>query len=166
MSTDNSQHLLLCANNTFLPEALSVGNPLAIMEAGRLSTMFDKDRFAELLSKAKGDRSINQYGQHCDVDPGYISRLLRGLRDQPPSAEVINKLASRAYNGVTVEELMAAAGYLSDPTPINTDDLPQTVAPYLADGLKELTPEARKEVMDFIEYVRVKYAKKDGDDKK
>ncbi len=45
-------------------------------------------------------------------------------------------------------------------------DLPETVAPYLADGLKELTPEARKEVMDFIEYVKVKYAKKDGDDKK
>ena len=44
--------------------------------------------------------------------------------------------------------------------------LPETVAPYLADGLRELTPEARKEVMDFIEYVRVKYAKKDGDDKK
>jgi len=128
--------------------------------------MFDKDRFAELLGKAKGDRSINQYGRHCGVDPGYISRLLRGLRDQPPSAEVINKLASRAYNGVTVEELMAAAGYLNDPTSINTDDLPETVAPYLADGLKELTPEARKEVMDFIEYVRVKYAKKDGDDKK
>ena len=47
-----------------------------------------------------------------------------------------------------------------------TDDLPENVAPYLADGLKELTPEARKEVMDFIEYVKVKYAKKDGDDKK
>ena len=48
----------------------------------------------------------------------------------------------------------------------NPRNLPETVAPYLADGLRELTPEARKEVMDFIEYVRVKYAKKDGDEKK
>ncbi|HHW90775.1 MAG TPA: helix-turn-helix transcriptional regulator [Clostridiales bacterium] len=44
--------------------------------------------------------------------------------------------------------------------------LPQTVAPYLPEGFDKLSPEARKEVMDFIEYVRVKYAKKDGDDKK
>lgn len=128
--------------------------------------MFDKDRFAELLGKAKGDRSINQYGQHCGVDPGYISRLLRGLRDQPPSAEVINKLASRAHNGVTVEELMAAAGYLSDPTPINTDDLPDTVAPYLPEGFDELTPEARQEILDFIDYIMHKHKHKKNKDGK
>lgn len=57
-------------------------------------------------------------------------------------------------------------GRSNNPTPIKTDDLPETVAPYLSEGIRELTPEARKEVMDFIEYVRVKYAKKDGDDKK
>lgn len=128
--------------------------------------MFDKDAFAKLLEKAKGDRSINQYGKYCDVDPGYISRLLRGLRDQPPSAEIINKLASRAYNGVTVEQLMVAAGYISDPTPTKTGDHPEIVEPYLAEGIRELSPEARKEVMDFLEYVKVKYAKKEGDDKR
>lgn len=127
--------------------------------------MFDKKLFAELLDKAKGERSINQYGQHCDVDPGYISRLLRKLREQPPSAEIINKLASRAHNGVTTEELMAAAGYIENPT-IKSQELPETVAPYLSDGIRELSPEARREVMDFIEYVRVKYAKKESGEKK
>jgi transcriptional regulator with XRE-family HTH domain len=72
-----------------------------------------------------------------------------------PDVEHIKKMA--AIFGVTTDYLIGQA---------DTRDLPQTVAPYLADGLKELTPEARKEVMDFIEYVKVKYAKKDGDDKR
>lgn len=125
--------------------------------------MFDKVLFAELLGKAKGERSINQYGQHCDVDPGYISRLLRKLREQPPSAEIINKLASKAHNGVTAEDLMAAAGYIDTPT--KARELPDTVAPYLPEGFDELSPEARKEVLDFIDYVMVKYAKKEEDKK-
>lgn len=122
--------------------------------------MFDKDAFAELLEKAKGDRSINQYGKHCDVDPGYISRLLRGLRDQPPSADIINKLASRAHNGVTAEELMVAAGYISDPD--KPRELPETVAPYLPEGFSELSDEAKKEVLDYIDYIMVKYGKKEN----
>lgn len=57
-------------------------------------------------------------------------------------------------------------GRVDSPTPTKPRELPQTVAPYLPEGFDELSPEARKEVMQFIEYVRVKYAKKDGDDKK
>ena len=166
MSPDNSQHFFIVYEQYFFPPLVVCRQFVCYTEMERVLEMFDKEAFAELLEKAKGDRSINQYGKHCDVEPGYISRLLRGLREQPPSADIINKLASRAYNGVTAEEFMVAAGYIGDPTPIKTDDLPETVAPYLADGLRELTPEARKEVMDFIEYVRVKYAKKDGDGKR
>ncbi|HBX22621.1 MAG TPA: hypothetical protein DEF34_03135 [Desulfotomaculum sp.] len=73
---------------------------------------FDKQRFSELLNLAKGNRSINKYGRDADVDPGYISRLLRRLIDKAPSADVILKLADKAYNSVTVTELMTAAGYL------------------------------------------------------
>lgn len=75
---------------------------------------FDKQRFADLLKQAKGDRSINRYGIDSDVDPAYISRLLRCLVNNSPSATIIRKLADSAYSGVTVNELMIAAGYLSD----------------------------------------------------
>lgn len=126
--------------------------------------MFDKQLFSELLEKAKGERSINQYGQQCDVDPGYISRLLRGLRDQPPSADIIRKLGTKARGGITIEQLMAAAGYIDEPQN-NPRELPETVAPYLPEGFDELSPEARKEVLDFIDYVMVKYAKKEDKDK-
>ncbi|AQS58629.1 hypothetical protein [Desulforamulus ferrireducens] len=73
---------------------------------------FDKQRFSELLGLAKGNRSINKYGRDADVDPGYISRLLRCLINKAPSADVILKLANKAYNGVKSTELMKAAGYL------------------------------------------------------
>jgi len=74
---------------------------------------FNKVKFSSLLEKAKGSRSINNYGRISNVDPGYISRLLRCLVDTPPSAAVISKLAERAHNEVTAEELMLAAGYLN-----------------------------------------------------
>lgn len=122
--------------------------------------MFDKELFAELLDKAKGERSINLYGQHCDVDPGYISRLLRKLREQPPSAEIINKLASRAHNGVTTEDLMAVAGYIDTPNP-KPREVPDTIAPYLPEHFDELSPEAKEEILNFVEYIMVKYAKQE-----
>lgn len=73
---------------------------------------FDKRYFAELLTLAKGDRSINQYGIDAGVDPGYISRLLRGLVDNAPGATVIKKLADAARSSVSAQEMLAAAGYL------------------------------------------------------
>ncbi|RJQ25777.1 MAG: hypothetical protein C4589_10675 [Peptococcaceae bacterium] len=76
---------------------------------------FDKEKFSQLLQKAKGSRSINNYGQQAKVDPGYISRLLREKIKTPPSPGIIKKLAGNARNEVSYEELMIAAGYLPDP---------------------------------------------------
>lgn len=48
-------------------------------------------------------------------------------------------------------------------------DLPQTVAPYLPEGFNELSPEARKEVLDYVDYIMAKYAKNNeegGNEKK
>ncbi|MDQ4682984.1 hypothetical protein, partial [Stenotrophomonas maltophilia group sp. RNC7] len=74
---------------------------------------FDKELFAELLSKAKGDdRSINKYAAEIDISPAHISRLLRKLIDAAPSPETIGKFAQGAYNGVTYEMLMQAAGHI------------------------------------------------------
>jgi SOS-response transcriptional repressor LexA len=74
--------------------------------------MFDKTKFAELLRKATGSRSINQYWLRSEVSATYISKLQRGLVDKPPSPEIIRKLADHAENGVTYEELMQAAGHI------------------------------------------------------
>lgn len=74
---------------------------------------FNKKHFATVLADAKGNRSINQFGIVCDVDPGYLSRLLRGLLDNPPSPAILAKLAAHAHNGISYKDMLHAAGLLS-----------------------------------------------------
>ncbi|GEQ22116.1 hypothetical protein CBU02nite_26220 [Clostridium butyricum] len=83
---------------------------------------FDKKLFAELLEKAKGDRSINKYAGEIDISPAHISRLLRQLIDTPPSPETISKFANGAYNEVSYNELMQAAGHINEKEDPLTDD--------------------------------------------
>lgn len=118
---------------------------------------FNKAEFAKLLHLAKGNRSINKFGLDSGVDPGYISRLMRQLIQTAPSAQIINKLASRAFNDVTVEHLMAAAGYLPEETklasldPIQADlifDPELNIALY--DGYNEFSPEEKEAVKAIV----------------
>ncbi len=76
---------------------------------------FNQELFADLLQRAKGDRSINRFGSDADVDPGYISRLLRRQVETPPGAAVLTKIAGNAANDVTIEQLLGAAGYINFP---------------------------------------------------
>lgn len=87
---------------------------------------FDKELFAELLEKAKGDRSINQYALHSGVSSAHISRLMRGLLTTPPNPDTIKLLAEKAHNEITYNELMRAAGHfegnIAKYISINEDD--------------------------------------------
>lgn len=83
--------------------------------------MFNKQKFAGLLKKAMGDRSGNEFALHTGVSATHISNLLRCLNDTAPNPAIIKKLATKAYGGVTYEDLMAAAGH------INTDRAPNVV---------------------------------------
>ncbi|MED4979435.1 XRE family transcriptional regulator [Geobacillus stearothermophilus] len=96
---------------------------------------FDKQKFAELLEKAKGNRSINHYAQKSGVTSAHISRLLRCLLDSPPTPQTIKKLADHAHNEVTYEDLMRAAGYIDDDT---KTDLPALTEKDERDIQKEL----------------------------
>ena len=113
------------------------------------------------LKELREDKNMSQkaLADKLGVTQQAVGKWERGKSE--PDIATINKLAD--IFEVNTDYLL---GRIDDPSPTKPRELPQTVAPYLADGLKELTPEARKEVMDFIEYVKVKYAKKDGDDKK
>lgn len=105
---------------------------------------FDKKKFAQLLADAKGERSINRYGNQVKVDPGYISRLLREKIETPPGPGVIKKLAVGASSGVTYEDLMIAAGHLQEPLGKGIysakNSLEQKVAEALQKPLAEFLP--------------------------
>lgn len=74
---------------------------------------FNRDEFSLMLEKAKGkERSINKYGDDCGISPTHISRLIRGIVDTAPSPDTLQKFASAAYNGVSYNDLMKAAGHI------------------------------------------------------
>lgn len=74
---------------------------------------FNKQAFAELLQKAIGNRSLNEYARQADVSNSYISNLIRCKKDNPPEGKTIKKLADAAHNNVTYFELLEAAGLLT-----------------------------------------------------
>ncbi|WCF11548.1 hypothetical protein NDS46_31825 (plasmid) [Paenibacillus thiaminolyticus] len=115
---------------------------------------FDKEKFAHLVTKAKGNRSINKYGIETGVDPGYISRLMRKLIDSPPSPSVIKKLTDKSHNDISYEELMATAGYLEDyrnnsiAPNFDTSHLP-ILERIFFDGFLEASQEEKEELIRY-----------------
>jgi len=63
-----------------------------------------------------------------------------------PDQQTLLKIAE--IFGVSLDYLLGRVDQPSD-----TRDLPDTVAPYLPEGFDELTPEARQEILDFIDYI-------------
>lgn len=76
--------------------------------------LFNKETFANLLDRAKGDRSINQYANETDVSAAHISRFLRQMIESPPTPETISKFSKYAANSVTYRDLMIAAGHIDE----------------------------------------------------
>ena len=100
----------------------------------------------ELLNKSLGDRSWNQFAQSAGVDSGHLSRIKNGNFNKPPKPDFLYKLSLRAHNGVTYEQLMQAAGYISDnETSFNNQIIK-----------KDDTPQVQDEVQKKYEYVVAK----------
>ena len=72
----------------------------------------------ELIKKAQGERTQNQYALHCSVGSSTITRFLKGERS--PTPDILKKLAEKAYNGVTYDDFMRAA-YGTTSTPQKSD---------------------------------------------
>ena len=94
-----------------------------------MNTTFNKAEFAQLLERAKGDRSINQYATDTDISAAHISRFLREMIDTAPSPETIAKLASKAYNDVSYRDFMAAAGHIIVPNNASDDTIVEMDSP-------------------------------------
>ena len=73
---------------------------------------FNKEEFANLLDRAKGERSINNFANETGVSAAHISRFLRQMIASPPTPETISKFAAKAQNEVYISRFMVAAGHL------------------------------------------------------
>lgn len=74
--------------------------------------MFDKEKFKFLLEKAVGDRNATEFSKQSGVNRTYISKFLNKKVDNPPSPEILKRLADAAHNNITYAELMEASGYI------------------------------------------------------
>lgn len=116
---------------------------------------FNKQLFSEILNKAKGTRSINQYALHTGVSSAHISRLLRQLLDTPPNPDIISKLVSKAQNNVTYEDLMQAAGHIPMQLKKDANELTDEFINLLIEHKKikdisELTPQTALKILSDI----------------
>ena len=71
-------------------------------------------KLVDLIKLAQGNRSLNQFALHCNVDSGHLSRIINLKFKNPPSPDFIKKIASKAQNNINYEDLMKAAGYIQD----------------------------------------------------
>ena len=72
------------------------------------------EKLAELVKKARGERSIRQYAMEANVNPTTISRI--EAKEYKPGTKVLKKLTSKEAaprGGVTLQDLMKATGYAS-----------------------------------------------------
>jgi transcriptional regulator with XRE-family HTH domain len=102
--------------------------------------MFSKKDFKELLFAAIGDRSLTDFAKASGVNRTYISKYVNEKLENPPSPEIIKRIADKAQNGVTYKDLMAVAGYipneLIESKMIKDFELLKRLFPYLPPDLK------------------------------
>jgi len=72
---------------------------------------FNKEQLSVLLEQAKGKRTLNQFARECDVSNSYLSNLIQCKKENPPSIEVAQKIASKSHNNITLDLLLVACGY-------------------------------------------------------
>lgn len=71
---------------------------------------FEKEKYAEVLKRAIGDRTIAAFVKEAGSSPGYISKYLNLKCEVAPTIATLKKIAS-ATKMVSYEELLQSAGY-------------------------------------------------------
>lgn len=104
--------------------------------------------------------SLRDFAEKANISHTYVGKLQKGLdprTNKPiePTLDVIEKVA-KAMN-MTLQELLKSIGKIP-----SYSDSEYTIALHDNRGYdEELPEEARKEIDDFIEFVRQKYGKKE-----
>lgn len=108
------------------------------------------DTLGQRIKRLRIDKGMSQVelGELVNVGNSTVSQWESDKR--VPDIATVNQLA-KVFD-VSVDYLLGNG---------KPRELPQTVAPYLPEGYDELSPEAKEEVLNFIDYIMVKYGKKE-----
>lgn len=75
--------------------------------------MFNTELLSNLIKRAQGDISLNNFAKKCKISSSTLSRMINKKNTCPPEPSTLQKIAMGADNGVTYDDLMTAAGYIS-----------------------------------------------------
>lgn len=75
--------------------------------------MFNNELLSDLIKKAQGNISLNNFARQCKISSSTLSRIINMMNSCAPSPNTLQKIAACASNGVTYDELMKAAGYIA-----------------------------------------------------
>ena len=76
---------------------------------------FDKDKFAKLLQKAKGELMLKSFAEKCDVSVGYMCKCFNAKLNHPLTPATLKKISIYSEEqGVSYRELLNACGYEAD----------------------------------------------------
>lgn len=80
----------------------------------------NKAKFAALLDKARGTRTMKKFADDCGVNPSTFSRIYNQANKGASSEELIRIIAENAApeSGVTLDQLMEANGLVQEGSPM------------------------------------------------
>lgn len=74
--------------------------------------MYDLNKLIEILKKCQNNLSLNEFAKLANVDSGYLSRIINKRKQNPPSPNILKKLANASKGLTTYNELMYICGYI------------------------------------------------------
>lgn len=111
--------------------------------------MKKNENLISLIIKAQGNRKQNEFALHTQVATSMLTSIKKGQRN--PSSKTLQKIASRAYNGVTYEQLMSAAGYLSNTNQIKQSESISLKMQQAVDLLKQIDEKNLPTIIGFLQ---------------
>jgi transcriptional regulator with XRE-family HTH domain len=126
--------------------------------------MFQKEKFRDCLLQARGKRTNETFSKESGVSRAYISAYLNLKRNDPPTPEIIRRLAKASKNNVTYENLMIAAGFLDENYYIDSSYIKEESSEkvynnnknIMLDDIESLSPESKKELEKYIQLLKLK----------
>ena len=109
----------------------------------------------ERIRSLREERDMNQVelADAIGINNSVLSRIETGKR--PVEDYLLERFSD--FFGVSTDYLLGRSDIR-----YHKKDLPQPVAPHALDGFDELSPAAKEEVLSYLDYIKVKYGKKEG----
>lgn len=72
---------------------------------------YNRTAFSQLLRASIGSRKKKDFAALIGISPEYLSRLINGKSQNPPSNDLLKTIARNTTGGVTYSQLLEACGY-------------------------------------------------------